>query len=974
MDHDNRRHLVARGYAAVILALRPLIPVAWIAAVVWASMTLPDLASAPTAPLEDLAAKNGAASQAQARAIERFGFPLATDTSVVQRDPRGLSPAAQRRQLLAARAVLERSDPALKDIRAALPISNAARGLAARERNTTAITYLFFDPSLSLDARTAAARTYAQRALGGSSGAVVGVTGAAPARLAQFTEIERALPIIEAASVALIAVIVGLAFRSIGAPLLTLFTAAITFLIAVRVLPWAGERAGVTVPKEVQPIIVVLLLGLVTDYAIFFLSSMRRRLRQGEPKIQAARGMVTEVAPIVFTAGLIVAAGTAALVAGKLEFFRAFGPGLALTTLISMVVAITLVPALLALFGDRLFGRRVREEGAAAALADAEAPPPGDDEEPVPGPMPERATAPGPPPAIRRGPLARLALAITRPVTAFRRTPELAREHGTAPWRLFLARIAASRPVALPIAIVAIVALGFGASEIRETKLGLTFIQALPANSEVRRAADAAQQGFAPGILAPTEIDVEAPGIGARRAELTRLEDLIARRPGVAAVIGPREQIQGAPAVAVSRDGQGARFAVVLDEDPLGAPAIDRFRALRDDMPGLVRQADLDPRAQLSFGGETALADDTVTRVLDDLKRVSFVAIVVNVLLLALFMRALVAPLYLVACSVLGLLASLGVTTLLFQQVLGEDDLTYYVPFAAAVLLVALGSDYNVFVAGRIWDEARRLPLAEALAVAMPAAARAVTAAGVALAASFALLAIVPLRSFREFAFVMAAGVLIDTFVVRSMLVPALTALFGEAAWWPGRRVARASRHVLVGEIAARSGLGPGEAERAARAALCTLAERVSRRETRSLAAQLPAELSDTIRRAARRPERFSAEEFLRRMSEREGVSPEEARRHARAVMTTLEDSTTDHLAYIRAQLSPDFEELFEGPTDGRAAASADEPDDRAGEPRGRVADRERPAGEPERRTGDPGKPGGSAPTSATTDRSARRD
>ena len=97
------------------------------------------------------------------------------------------------------------------------------------------------------------------------------------------------------------------------------------------------------------------------------------------------------------------------------------------------------------------------------------------------------------------------------------------------------------------------------------------------------------------------------------------------------------------------------------------------------------------------------------------------VAIAVNLLLLALFMRALVAPLYLVASSVLGLLASLGLTTLLFQKVLGDEDLTYYVPFAAAVLLVALGSDYNVFVAGRIWEEARRYRLREAIAVAMPA-------------------------------------------------------------------------------------------------------------------------------------------------------------------------------------------------------------------------------------------------------------
>ena len=362
-----RRHMLARGYAAIVVALRHLIPLAWIAAVVWATISLPDLASAPTAPLEDLAAKNGAASQAQAAATKRFGFPLATQTAVVQRDPNGLSDTARRRQAEAARAAFEHRPPVPRDVRAALPISNAARGVPAGERGTTAITYLFFPQNLSLDQTTADAHQYANRALGGRSGSVVGVTGAAPARIAQFNEIEHALPIIEAASIALIFVVVALAFRSLGAPLVALATAGVTFLLAIRLLPWAGERADITVPKEVQPIIVVLLLGLVTDYTIFFLSGMRRRILQGEPRVAAARGTIAEVAPIVFTAGLIVAAGTFALVAGKLDFFRAFGPGLALTTLISMVVAITLVPALIALFGGRLFGRKVRAEGARAA-------------------------------------------------------------------------------------------------------------------------------------------------------------------------------------------------------------------------------------------------------------------------------------------------------------------------------------------------------------------------------------------------------------------------------------------------------------------------------------------------------------------------------------------------------------------------------------------------------------------------------
>jgi putative drug exporter of the RND superfamily len=910
-----RRHILARGYAATVIALRHLIPLAWIAAVVAATIALPDLASAPTAPLEDLAAKNGAASKAAAEATQRFGFPLSTQTAVVQRDPNGLPAAAQRKAVTGAAAVFSRSDPAISDIRAAVPISNAARDVPANERGTTAVTYLYFPPELSLESTTATAHTYANKQLGGPAGRVVGVTGAAPARLSQFSEIENSLPIIEAASILLIFVVVAIAFRSLGAPLVALATAGVTFLLAIRILPWAGEQANVTVPKEVQPIIVVLLLGLVTDYTIFFLSGMRRRLQLGEERLPAARATVVEVAPIVFTAGLIVAAGTAALIAGKLDFFRAFGPGLALTTLISMIVAITLVPALIAVFGGRLFGRKVREEGARAAReARAEQ---GRVPEDRPKPGAEVADEPGA--LTRRGPLATLLLRITRPVTAMRRTPELAREHGTAPWRLFVARIAASPPIALVIAILAIAGLAFAASEVRNMKLGLTFIAALPAHDEVRRAADAAQQGFAPGILAPTEVDLAQPGIGGKRPQLARLQAVVGREPGVAAVIGPAQQPPGAPPVTIARDGQAARLAVVLDEDPLGAPAVDRFRALRDDMPALVRRAGLGPDVKLSFGGETALADDTITRVLDDLKRVAVVAIIVNLLLLVVFMRALVAPMYLVASSVLGLLASLGITTFVFMEVFGNDDLTYYVPFAAAVLLVALGSDYNVFVAGRIWEEARRYRLREAIAVAMPAAARAVTAAGLALAASFALLAIVPLRSFREFAFVMTVGVLVDTFVVRSLLVPALTSLFGEAAWWPGKRMRPARTTDLIERVGVRAGVGPAEAERATRAALCTLAERITRKETKALAAQLPSPLSDQIRDASRRPERFGADEFVARMGEREGVPDETARVHARAVLTTLEDNTADRLAYVRAQLSDDYGPLFAGEADGAA-------------------------------------------------------
>jgi RND superfamily putative drug exporter len=154
---------------------------------------------------------------------------------------------------------------------------------------------------------------------------------------------------------------------------------------------------------------------------------------------------------------------------------------------------------------------------------------------------------------------------------------------------------------------------------------------------------------------------------------------------------------------------------------------------------------------------------------------------------LAAFLRALFAPLYLVATSLLALGASLGLTVIVFQDLLGHGELSFYVPFAGIVLLIALGSDYNVYLVGRIWSDARDRPFPEAAERAATSARRAITVAGVVLALSFALLAIVPLRPFRELAFLLTTGLLIDAFVVRGLLAPALVALAGERSAWPRR-------------------------------------------------------------------------------------------------------------------------------------------------------------------------------------------
>ena len=347
---------VARGYAAIVVGLRHIIPLAWIAVAVaatWRSLgwaTPPRLRSTTSPPRA--AAPRMLRRWPRAPSASRWR-PTPPSSSAIPAAVRGCpAPPARRRA--------RRPRPPRPGAQAAAgghPTQQRERPHPVGRARHHGHHLPALRPDASLDDEGAAAQHYAQRTLGGPRAAVVGVTGAAPAREAQFHEIEQALPLIEAASVVLIAVIVALAFRSIGAPLVALATAGIAYTIAMRVLPWLGERANVTVPKEIEPVVVVLLLGLVTDYSIFFLSATRRRLRAGDERLPAARAAVAEVAPIVVTAGLIVAAGTAALVVGHLQFFRAFGPGLAATTLITLAVSVTLVPALVALFGPRLSAR-----------------------------------------------------------------------------------------------------------------------------------------------------------------------------------------------------------------------------------------------------------------------------------------------------------------------------------------------------------------------------------------------------------------------------------------------------------------------------------------------------------------------------------------------------------------------------------------------------------------------------------------
>lgn len=673
------------------------------------------------------------AIRAEVRSVEEFGFPLSSRTAVVQRDPNGLSAFIQAESVLDAVAV-DQSKPE-PPLLGAIPITNGLRiGSNPGETNTTIVTYLFMEPRSSFDSQRIAAQRYVSENLDRPEDHVVGVTGSIPARAEQARLVAMYLPRLELLTVAAILVLVGVTFRSAIAPLVALSAAGIAFITTTRISHIVGSLTGIAAPAELEPVLVALLLGVVTDYTIFYVSAIQSRSRDSDSWRAAVTRAIASTTPIIVVAGLTVAAGTAALLAATSKFFQGFGPAMALAVLIALAVSVTFVPALLAILGRSTF-------------------------------LPRRPSLqPARPAEVRPGPPA-----------------------ATGPkQRATFTEVLTRRRVAAVVIVACVVVLGVASYPLKHMDLGLRFTTSLPPDSSVRAAADAAAVGFSPGITSPTTVLIEGKGITSQIGALANLQRLIQAQPGVTGIIGPAQNFtQRELGAVMSRSGDAARMLLILDSDPLDARAIDAMTNLRKQMPGMVSQSRL-TGATVSLAGDTALAEGLVSSTGTDLIRIAVAGIAVNLLMLVLFLRALIAPLYLLLSSVLALSASLGLTVWVFIVLIGNEGLTFYVPFAAAVLLVSLGSDYNIFGVGSVWDEARRQPLRDAIIAAVPQTTKAISAAGLTLAVSFGMLAILPLSPFRELALAMTVGILLDTLVVRSLLLPCMLSLVGPISGWPG--------------------------------------------------------------------------------------------------------------------------------------------------------------------------------------------
>ena len=223
--------------------------------------------------------------------------------------------------------------------------------------------------------------------------------------------------------------------------------------------------------------------------------------------------------------------------------------------------------------------------------------------------------------------------------------------------------------------------------------------------------------------------------------------------------------------------------------DPGNTPALNAVPAIRVATTKVAKSVGATDSA---VGGEAPALHDISAISNSDLQRVVPIAILVIGLLLALVLRSLVAPLYLIASVGISFLAALGLSVLLFIDIGGSGGLVFFMPFLMFIFLLALGEDYNILVMTRIREEAQKLPLREAVARALSATGTTVTSAGLVLAGTFIVFGLVAGSGaggsqFRDIALGLAFGILMDTFLVRTLLVPSTVVLLGRWNWWPSR-------------------------------------------------------------------------------------------------------------------------------------------------------------------------------------------
>lgn len=562
----------------------------------------------------------------------------------------------------------------------------------------------------------------------GLTGAVTGPAGFAADIAEAFSGIDGILLLVALAAVLVILVIV---YRSPLLPLLVLLTSVAALCLAILVVFSLAKAGILQLSGQTQGILFILVVGAATDYALLYTARYREALgqhsRRWDATVAAWKGSFE---PILASGGTVIA-GLLCLLLSDLQSNRQLGPVAAIGIAMALLAGLTMLPALLYAVGRVAFWPVApRHHGA-------------------------HAHAPTHAKAEKAGLWGRVAGLVGR----------------------------RPRPVWIVTAIV-LTAGAVGMTQLQPD--GVPSSEFVVGESQARDGQAVLSDHFPGGSGAPTYVLAD-------EGDAQAVADLAGGVDGVDAVVATSEDAPGGT-VPIGDDaapipGMPTGEPQVVDGQVLlqltldVAPDSDAAQQTVRDLRAALADADL---ADALVGGTTATAVDTNDTAIHDRALIIPIVLAVILVILALLLRAIVAPILLILTTVLSFGTALGVAALILHAI-GREAMDPSVPLFAFVFLVALGVDYNIFLMTRVREEALRRGHREGVLTGLRVTGSVITSAGVVLAATFAALAVIPVLFLLQIAIIVALGVLIDTVLVRSLLVPALSLEIGRATWWPSR-------------------------------------------------------------------------------------------------------------------------------------------------------------------------------------------
>jgi RND superfamily putative drug exporter len=278
------------------------------------------------------------------------------------------------------------------------------------------------------------------------------------------------------------------------------------------------------------------------------------------------------------------------------------------------------------------------------------------------------------------------------------------------------------------------------------------------------------QRAFPAGTSSPTTVLVERSDGPVRASDIEAVRRRIATVPQIANI---------GPAAERSRDGRIERFDIVFRSDPFTDRAFNAVPSIRERLKHVA------PGVQALLGGGTATQYDFDKATARDTKRIVPLALVVIAVILGLLLQSIVAPLVIIVTVLASFLGTLGLSLLFFRYVVGDAGVDASLPIFAFIFLVALGVDYTIFLMSRVREEARKYGTREGVLRALAATGPVITSAGLVLAGTFSVLMTLPVTFAFNIGFMVAVGILLDTFIVRTIMLPAAVELIGDRIWWP---------------------------------------------------------------------------------------------------------------------------------------------------------------------------------------------